>query len=56
MKKRLSLLALLIAGSLTSSCVVALGHDAYPNTCDDCGKTLCEDCAQDSDCADCEAE
>jgi hypothetical protein len=55
MKKLLSLIAVVALGSLSSSCVVALGNDAYPE-CDECGKRLCAECeANSAECTECES-
>lgn len=54
MKQLFSLLALVAVGSLSSSCVVAIGN--RPDRCEECGQKLCAECDDLGTCEDCEDE
>ncbi|MDA1260427.1 MAG: hypothetical protein O3A20_07365 [Planctomycetota bacterium] len=52
MKKFLSLFALVALGTLSTSCVVAIGN--LPDRCEECGQKICAECGQNEACEDCE--
>lgn len=53
MKKLLSLIALVALGTMSTSCVVALGNTTS-DRCEECGKRLCAECEDAAGCEDCE--